>query len=53
MTMTVFRLNTYLGEPKPSEETAPEWVEISKIQLLNLRPNVEQVIKDAKDISQG
>ncbi len=49
MVMRVYRCDKYSGELSDSEETSPLWVEISKLDSLNLNPNVHNAVKQALD----
>lgn len=42
----VFLIQKYSGELRGSDETEPEWVEISEVSKLNLLPNTENAIKE-------
>ncbi len=42
----VFVAKEFLGEIRNSEETIPEWVEISKVSKLNLLPNTQTAIEE-------
>lgn len=47
MTWDVFVTTSFSGELKDSEETEPEWVELSKVSKhKNLLPNTENAIKE-------
>lgn len=41
----VFIARSFSGELKESEETVPEWVSLTKLEELNLIPNVHNAIK--------
>ncbi len=43
--MTVFLCEEFSGEIKVSDETIPEWIEISNLNSYNLLPNVERAIE--------
>lgn len=47
MVWTVFKCLKYSGELKDSVETSPEWVEIGRLDSLNLVPNVKNAITQA------
>jgi mutator protein MutT len=47
-TMTIFYSDTFSGELKAGPETNPVWVDVDKLDLFNLLPNVEQAILDAQ-----
>lgn len=42
----VFAANQFEGEIKSSEETVPEWVDLSQVSKFNLLPNTENAIKE-------
>lgn len=42
----VFVIGRYSGELIKSDETEPEWVEISEVSKLNLLPNVQSAIQE-------
>lgn len=42
----VFLIKNYSGKLKGSDETEPEWVEISEVSKLNLLPNTENAIRE-------
>lgn len=44
----VFICTKFSGEIKVSEETIPEWVEISELDSYNLLANTKQAIEDGK-----
>lgn len=44
--LDAFVCNKYEGSPEESNETIPEWVEISKLNEYKLLPNMEAVIKE-------
>lgn len=45
-TKTLFFCKKYSGELRPSEDTTPFWVEISKLKDYKLLPNIEKMVKD-------
>lgn len=42
----IFLVRVFSGALKSSDETIPEWVEISRVSKLNLLPNVENAIQE-------
>lgn len=43
---TVFVTNKFTGSLASSDETEPEWVEISRVSKFNLLPNTENAIRE-------
>ena len=48
-TMEVFIGKKFTGELKETDETTPEWIRIDELNKLNLLPNCEKAVKDAKN----
>lgn len=42
----VFIVKAFSGEPKASEETSPEWINVNQLEAYNLLPNVSRAVQD-------
>ncbi len=49
-TMTVFVAEKFTGEMKAAPETHPVWVDVDRLYLYNLLPNVEKAVNEAFNI---
>ncbi|MDE2025469.1 MAG: NUDIX domain-containing protein [Patescibacteria group bacterium] len=49
-TMTIFYCDTFSGELRAGPETNPVWVDMDKLYLYNLLPNVEKAIEDTREV---
>ncbi|MDD3647378.1 MAG: NUDIX hydrolase [Candidatus Dojkabacteria bacterium] len=50
MIYIVYYANEFAGQIKDSQENEPEWIEIDKLDSINLLPNVHDAINEAVEI---